>query len=75
MEFNRLIPELMVTNIEKTKQFYIELLGFRLEYERIEDKFAFVSFAGSQFMFEEMHENGWNVAEMASLWPGNQLFH
>lgn len=64
MGFNRLIPELTVRSIEKTKRFYVDLLNFRLEYERVEDKFAFVSFEGSQFMFEELHEDGWNIAEM-----------
>ena len=34
MEFNRLIPELTVCNLEKTKLFYIDLLGFQIEYER-----------------------------------------
>lgn len=64
MGFNRLIPELTVRSIEKTKRFYVDLLNFRLEYERVEDKFAFVFFEGSQFMFEELHEDGWNIAEM-----------
>lgn len=33
MRFNALIPDLSVTDIEKSKWFYIELLGFTLEYE------------------------------------------
>lgn len=41
MRFNSLIPELSVRNIEKSKNFYINILGFKLEYERIKDKFAF----------------------------------
>lgn len=64
MKFNRLIPELTVQDIEKTRQFYLDVLGFQLEYERKEDRFMFLSFEGSQFMFEEMHEDGWNVAQM-----------
>ncbi|HHY11711.1 MAG TPA: VOC family protein [Firmicutes bacterium] len=62
--FNKMIPELTVFGIEKTKTFYIDILGFKIEYERPEDKFVFVSYEGSQFMFEEMHEDGWNVGEM-----------
>ena len=61
MEFNRLIPELVVTDIEKTKLFYLGILGFNMEYERINEKFIFLSFEGSQMMFEEFNENGWNV--------------
>lgn len=64
MEFNRMIPELAVGDITRTKEFYIDVLGFQLEYERKEDRFIFVSLEGSQFMFEEIHEDGWNVAEM-----------
>ena len=43
MKFNSLIPELSVSNIKKSKDFYINILGFKLEYERVEDKFAFLS--------------------------------
>jgi len=59
MKFNALIPELSVKDIERSKWFYIEMLGFRLEYERTNDKFAFLSFNGAQIMIEEI--NGyWN---------------
>ena len=64
MQFNRLLPELSVTDINGTKAFYIDLLGFKLEYERPENKFMFLSFEGSQFMFEEIHTDGWNTAEL-----------
>ena len=62
MQFNRLLPELSVADIDRTKAFYIGLLGFKLEYERPENKFIFLSSEGSQFMFEEIHEDGWNTA-------------
>lgn len=64
MKFNKLIPELSVFNIEETKVFYLDVLGFKLEYERIEDQFIFVSFEGSQFMFEQIHDKGWNIGEL-----------
>lgn len=64
MKFNALILELSVTNIEHTKQFYIFFLGFKLEYERINEKFMFLSYGKSQFMFEEIHSDGWNVASL-----------
>lgn len=60
MKFNALIPELSVKDIEKSKWFYIELLGFQLEYERTNDKFAFLSLNEAQIMIEEI--NGyWNT--------------
>ena len=63
MNFNRMIPELSVFDIERTKQFYREL-GFKIEYERTEDKFVFMSFQDSQFMFEQIHDDGWNTGEL-----------
>ena len=65
MNFNRMIPELSVFDIERTKKFYREL-GFKIEYERTEDKFVFMSFQDSQFMFEQIHDDGWNIGELVN---------
>lgn len=63
MKLNSLIPELTVDDIERTKDFYVNKLGFKIEYERPENKFAFLSFYGNQIMFEE--NNGhWSVGEL-----------
>jgi catechol 2,3-dioxygenase-like lactoylglutathione lyase family enzyme len=63
MKFNGLIPELSVSSISKSKNFYIDIIGFDLEYEREEDKFAFVSLGEAQIMLEEI--NGyWNTGEL-----------
>ena len=63
MEFNSLIPELSVFDIVQTKNFYEEL-GFKIKYERPEVKFVFMSFQDSQFMFEQIHDDGWNIGEL-----------
>jgi len=63
MDFNKMIPELSVFDIEQTKRFYNDL-GFMIEYERPEEKFVFMSFQDSQFMFEQIHDNGWNIGEL-----------
>ena len=52
-----------VFDIEQTKRFYNDL-GFKIEYERPEEKFVFMSFQDSQFMFEQIHDNGWNIGEL-----------
>jgi len=52
MRFNKLIPELTVTNIEKSKTFY-ENLGFKIMYERKEDKFIFLELNENQIMIQE----------------------
>ena len=62
MKFNSLIPELSVTNIEKSKKFYLNL-GFKIMYERKEDKFCFLYLEANQIMIEEINNN-WNVGEM-----------
>ena len=63
MDFNKMIPELSVFDIEQTKRFYNDL-GCKIEYERPEEKFVFMSFQDSQFMFEQIHDNGWNIGEL-----------
>ncbi len=62
MKFNKLIPELSVTNIDKSKEFYLNL-GFKIMYERKEDKFAFLELEGNQLMIEEINDN-WNTGEL-----------
>lgn len=63
MKFNALIPELTVTDIARTKKFYIDTLGFKLEYERPENKFIFVSLENCQLMLEQFNGN-WDVGEL-----------
>lgn len=63
MNFNKLIPELSVTDINKTREFYVDLLGFKICYERPEDKFIFVEKDGNQIMLEQINGN-WNVGKM-----------
>ena len=62
IEFNSLIPELSVSNIEISKKFYKDL-GFKIVYERLESKFCFMQFENNQIMLEEKNDN-WNVAKM-----------
>jgi hypothetical protein len=56
MKFNKLIPELSVSNLKTSFEFYTKL-GFKLEYERKESKFAFLSFQSSQIMLEEVNHH------------------
>ena len=63
MKFNKLIPELNVSNLEKSLDFYTKILGFKIEYQREESKFAFLSFQGSQIMIEETNEH-WKTGEL-----------
>jgi len=65
MRFNKLIPELEVTDLKKSLDFYNNLLGFKIEYVREESKFAFLSFNGSQIMIQErVGVNKWDTGKL-----------
>lgn len=64
MYFNKTIPELTVTNLVNSLNFY-KMCGFKIEYERPEDKFAFISLGEIQFMLQEYCENEkWQLASL-----------
>ena len=53
MDYNAVIPEFIVSNLEQSRSFYCDLLGFTIEYERPEENFLFLSFEDCQLMLEE----------------------
>ena len=58
MEWNQMIPEFDVANIEKSLHFYVDLIGFEVVYDRKEDKFAFLQFENVQIMIQEINGEG-----------------
>lgn len=62
MKFNKLIPELSVTDIKESLEFY-KSIGFHVVYEREENKFAFIELDGNQLMIEELNGN-WDVGPL-----------
>ena len=61
MYFNKIIPELSVTDLNNSLKFY-QTIGFKIEYERKENKFVFLSMGEIQFMLQELSENDkWNI--------------
>jgi len=65
MKYNDLIPELVVSNINISRDFYVNILGFKVEYEREEDKFIFLSLGNIQLMLEEGSEE--ELSQMENL--------
>lgn len=62
--FNKNIPELSVSNLENSLIFYTTL-GFKVEYERPENRFVFLSMGDIQFMLQELSDNDkWNLAPL-----------
>lgn len=65
LEFSKNIPELSVTNLENSLNFY-KTAGFKVEYDRPENKFAFISLGKIQFMLQEFADNDkWDVAPLS----------
>jgi len=54
MKFLPFLPELFITNFKKSLHFYMDILGFKIEYQRENPNFAFLSYQGSQIMIEEL---------------------
>lgn len=64
LEFNKNIPELAVSNLENSLKFY-KTAGFKIEYDRPENKFAFISLGEIQFMLQELSNNDkWELAPL-----------
>ena len=63
MKFTPLIPELSVSNFERSLKFYIDILGFKIEYDRPQDHFAFLSMDGAQLMIEQINGH-WQTASL-----------
>lgn len=63
LKFNALVPELSVSDLCVSKEFYLDALGFELEYERVEDSFAFISFGDAQLMLEQVNGH-WSTGDL-----------
>lgn len=64
MYFNKIIPELSVTNLENSLKFY-QTAGFKIEYERPENKFVFLSLGEIQVMLQEISKKDkWAIAPL-----------
>ena len=51
---NALIPELSITNFEKSLDFYTRILGFSVSYKREEEGFAFLTLGDAQLMIDQI---------------------
>ena len=60
MKFNKLIPELSVSDFTRSLKFYTDI-GFKVEYTR--ENFAFLSLQGSQIMIEKANDK-WRTGDL-----------
>lgn len=54
MKFAALIPELYVTDYAKSLSFYVDIIGFTVEYTRENPSFAFLSLGDAQLMLQQI---------------------
>ena len=66
MEWNQILPEFDVFDLADSLHFYIDLIGFHIEYERIEDKFVFLQFENVQIMLQQIdtENNKWETGKL-----------
>jgi catechol 2,3-dioxygenase-like lactoylglutathione lyase family enzyme len=53
MEWNALVPELIVDDYERSKAFYVDVFGFTVRFERPESRFGYFDLGGAQIMLLE----------------------
>ncbi|WP_246270787.1 VOC family protein [Hongsoonwoonella zoysiae] len=53
----KLIPELLVRDIQSSLSFWRGLIGFKVIYERPEERFACINLDGARLLLEERQEN------------------
>ncbi len=54
MDFLPILAEFSVTNLKRSLHFYVDIIGFKVEYSRKDPNFAFLSYNGSQIMIQEL---------------------
>jgi catechol 2,3-dioxygenase-like lactoylglutathione lyase family enzyme len=66
MNDSKIIPEFKVLNFNTSLDFYINIAGFKLAYQRPENDFAMLEINGAQLMIEGLNDKSrsWNVGNM-----------
>lgn len=65
--WNRMVPELTVTDFTASLHFYTVVLGFEVRIQRQQPDFAYLCYEEAQLMIEQLHPQGWNTAGLS--WP------
>lgn len=60
----KLVPELYCSDFERSLRFYIEIIGFRVLYDRPEEKFAYLDREGAALMIEQPGGRKWLTDEL-----------
>lgn len=60
-----MVPELLVTDLDRSLAFYCGPCGFRVRYARLEDGFAYLELGQAQIMLEERTEDAWVTGDLS----------
>ncbi|NQZ92194.1 MAG: VOC family protein [Moritella sp.] len=62
----RVVPELYCVDIDVSKHFYVDILGFSIKYQRPEEQFLFLTLDGVDLMLEGLNSAGrkWLTGDM-----------
>ncbi|MCU0882477.1 MAG: VOC family protein [Hyphomonadaceae bacterium] len=58
-----LVPELTCRDLSASLEFYVDLLGFAVRFQRLEEGFAYLDLAGAQLMLETAGD-GWQTGPL-----------
>jgi catechol 2,3-dioxygenase-like lactoylglutathione lyase family enzyme len=73
MEWNPLVPELVVNDYAISKKFYTEIFGFNLSFERAEDNFGYFDLDGAQIML--LQSPGADIYQINCAGPNGKGLH
>jgi catechol 2,3-dioxygenase-like lactoylglutathione lyase family enzyme len=68
MESNSLVPESSISDFEKSVEFYTKILGFTIEYQRVDEGFAYMSLGEAQIMIDQIGKTRtWKTGDFEHL--------
>ena len=62
--WQKLVPELYCSDFERSLHFYVEVLGFRVLYDRPEERFVYLDREGAEIMIEQPIGRKWVAGEL-----------
>lgn len=66
MHRSPLVPELSVRDLQHSRRFYVDGIGFTVAYARSAPDFLYLDLNGAQLMLEEDHDDGWMTGSDAA---------
>ena len=75
MKFLPILAEFAITDFKNSLNFYVNMIGFKVEYQRENPNFAFLSYNGSQIMIQELDQHSSAKGLLMGLREYLQHFH